>query len=129
MNGLKVALVITVAAFDNSVKPMIEVSAVLLTICTANPTVGAIAMRSACGSTTWRICCTYPSARLADASHCPFGTASTQPRQISARNAPDHKVRAAPAASHGGTSTPISDRPKNARNSCISKGVPWNSSI
>ncbi|MNJ02409.1 hypothetical protein D3C73_1623580 [compost metagenome] len=52
MKGLKVALVITVAAFDSSVKPMMDVSAVLLTICTAKPTVGATAMRSACGSTT-----------------------------------------------------------------------------
>ncbi|MNL80985.1 hypothetical protein D3C87_2079740 [compost metagenome] len=52
MKGLNVALVITVLALDSSVNPMMEVSAVLLTICTAKPTVGAIAMRSACGSTT-----------------------------------------------------------------------------
>ncbi len=51
------ALVMMVLAFDNSVNPMMDVSAVLFTICTVNLTVGATAMRSACGRMTWRICC------------------------------------------------------------------------
>ena len=67
--------------------------------------------------------------RLAEASHWPLAMASTQPRQISDRKALVQTISAVPAASQGGTLRPTSDRPKNTRNSCISSGVPWNSSI
>lgn len=40
------------AGLVSSVKPMIEVTAVPLTTCTEKPTVGATAMRSACGRIT-----------------------------------------------------------------------------
>ncbi|MDT4868384.1 hypothetical protein FQZ97_1033440 [compost metagenome] len=52
MNGSKVALASMPPVLVSSVKPMIEVTAVPFTTCTENPTVGATAMRSACGSTT-----------------------------------------------------------------------------
>ena len=35
-----------------STKPITEASEVFLTICTMKPTVGGVAMRKACGSTT-----------------------------------------------------------------------------
>lgn len=38
--------------FVSSVKPMIDTSAVSFTACTPKPTVGAIAMRAACGRIT-----------------------------------------------------------------------------
>ncbi len=38
-------------------------------------------------------------------------------------------VSAVAAASHGGTSTPASARPKKTMNSCISSGVPWKTEI
>ena len=41
-----------VPALVSSTKPMIEASAVPLTTCTEKPTVGAIAMREACGRMT-----------------------------------------------------------------------------
>ncbi len=52
VKGRKVALVIIVPAFVSSMKPMTEASAVPLITCTRKPTVGAIAMRSACGPIT-----------------------------------------------------------------------------
>ncbi|MNE95050.1 hypothetical protein D3C80_1930900 [compost metagenome] len=108
----------------NSVKPMIEVTAVPLTTCTEKPTVGATAMRNACGRITWRSCSMRLSARLPDASHWPFGMDSTQPRQISARNALVNRVRAMAAAIQADTSRPNKAMPKNTMNSCISNGVP-----
>ena len=87
MKGRKVALVIIVPALVSSMKPITDASAVPLMTWTRKPTVGATAMRSACGPITWRIFSPNDSARLSAASHWPFGIASTQPRQISARKA------------------------------------------
>ena len=53
--GWKVALLTIWPARVSSVKPMIEASDVPLISCTRNPTVGAVAVRMACGSTTWRM--------------------------------------------------------------------------
>ena len=52
MNGLNVALVIIVLAFESSTKPMIEASAVPFTTCTEKPIVGAMVTRNACGRIT-----------------------------------------------------------------------------
>src|SRR5256885_7367679 len=79
--GWKVALASMEPSLVSSLKPMIEATAVHLMICTEKPTVGAIDRRSACGSTTCRICCRQPMARLDEASHWPLGMDSTQPRQ------------------------------------------------
>ncbi|MNF95423.1 hypothetical protein D3C84_781750 [compost metagenome] len=69
MNGSKVALASMPPVLVSSVKPMIEVTAVPLTTCTENPTVGATAMRRAWGRITWRNCSSGFSARLDEASH------------------------------------------------------------
>ena len=58
-----------------------------LPTCTKNPTVGAMAMRRACGRITWRSFSVKESAKESQASHCPLGMDSTQPRQISTKNA------------------------------------------
>ncbi|MNL86292.1 hypothetical protein D3C87_2149420 [compost metagenome] len=58
-----------------------------------------------------------------------MATDSTHPRQISPRKAADQRVKARPAASQAGTAMPNKARPKNARNSCISSGVPCSISM
>ena len=87
MNGRKVAFVIIVPALVSSTKPITDASAVPLITCTRKPTVGGTATRSACGPITWRSCSRRLSASAEEASHWPLGTAATQPRQISVRNA------------------------------------------
>ena len=56
-------------------------------ICTAKPTVGGVARRSAWGSTTWRMRCQRVRPRHSAASHWLLCTAWIQPRQISPRKA------------------------------------------
>ena len=69
----------------SSTKPTTDASDVFLTICTMKPTVGGVAMRIACGRITRNMRWVRLSARHSAASHCGFGTASMQPRQISPR--------------------------------------------
>ena len=52
MNGSKVELLTIWPARASSTKPITEASEVFFTICTMKPTVGGIAMRSACGRIT-----------------------------------------------------------------------------
>ncbi|MNE87628.1 hypothetical protein D3C80_1848490 [compost metagenome] len=108
----------------SSIKPMIDANAVPLITCTENPTVGAMAIRTACGTITRIRVWPKLSPRQRDASHCPFGRAAILPDQISTRKALVNSVSASAAAVQGLTSMPNSARPKNARNSCISSGVP-----
>ena len=56
-------------------------------ICTRKPTVGGVAMRSACGRITLPMRCRRDSPRHSAASHWFLGTAWMQPRQISPRKA------------------------------------------
>ncbi len=84
---MKVALEIMLPALVSSTKPITEASAVPLMTCTRKPTVGAMAIFTACGRITWRICSPKLRARLPEASHWPLGIEATQPRQISVRKA------------------------------------------
>ena len=52
MNGSKVELLTIWPARASSTKPITEASEVFLTICTMKPTVGGMAMRTACGRIT-----------------------------------------------------------------------------
>ena len=51
-NGSKIELLTIWPARASSTKPTTEASEVFLTICTMKPTVGGVAMRSACGRIT-----------------------------------------------------------------------------
>ena len=51
-NGSKVELLTIWPARASSTKPITEASEVFLTICTMKPTVGGMAMRTACGRIT-----------------------------------------------------------------------------
>ncbi len=87
MNGRNVALLTICAARVSSTKPMIEASDVPFSTCTMKPTVGGMAMRSACGRMTRRSWSSGLSAIARAPSHWPRGMAWMQPRQISARKA------------------------------------------
>ena len=54
-------------------------------ICTMKPTVGGVAMRTACGRMTFSIRWVAAQRQASAASHCGFGTDWMQPRQISPR--------------------------------------------
>ena len=51
-NGSKVELLTIWPARDSSTKPITEASEVFFTICTMKPTVGGMAIRTACGRIT-----------------------------------------------------------------------------
>ena len=70
-------------ARTSSIKPTMDASDVFFTICTMKPTVGGVAIRTACGSTTRRMRWVRDRARHSAASHWVCGTDWMQPRQIS----------------------------------------------
>src|SRR5215218_2952932 len=99
---------------------MIEASDVFLTSCTMKPTVGGVAMRTDCGSTTCRICSRYEKPSAAEPCHCDCGTAWIEPRQISPKYALAYAVSATVTEMNASWLSPNSARPKNTRNSSIS---------
>ena len=85
MKGSKMELLMICPERASSTKPTTDASEVFLTIWTMKPTVGGVASRTACGSTTLNMRCVRLSARHSAASHCARGTAWMAPRQISPR--------------------------------------------
>ena len=88
MKGWKVEAVVSWPSRVSSTKPIVAASDVFLMSWTRKPTVGGIAMRTACGTMTQRSCSPKPRPSEPPASHWVRGIDCSAPRQISPRKAP-----------------------------------------